>query len=148
MNRRSIEYPGFSNRDILDNVVFGTEFENFGHNYSDDPRTPFTPDPTTTDNLKDIRKELKNLRVLGQNLGSAHIKNHEYTKLKLMELQDLMKDKNSLHMLAYQNYNKIDPNFERYMKLSRLAGESELSALYKYSNASMKKSMNEYNTSF
>ena len=126
--------------DILTGLANSAEDGNFGFETENSKKDAININPH--DKLYSDVSKIKRSIYLYQ---KKNITLHEKTKEQLLQMNDLMKKRQTLDDLAL-NRPKINPDFNEVLKYKGEKGD--LFALYRYSNAKQKEEENIYNTHF
>src|SRR5579864_710454 len=122
-----------SSEQILDSLIQDEIDRNRG--YMD----PLMEEPDDTERHKKLFSDINTFKVLNKLYHEKNITQHKKTQEQIMQINDVMKQKNELNKLS-MNRQPIDPNFESVLKYKGENGE--LLKLYQYSNAEQNRDTN------
>lgn len=124
---------------VIDSLIKDEEDRNRG--YMD----PLMNDPTDTTMHKKLFSDMNTFKVLNKLYHEKNITQHTKVQGQLMQIKDVMKQKDELNKLA-MNRQKISPDFAQVLKYK--GQEGEFLKLYQYSNAKQNEEENLFNAHF
>lgn len=133
-----------SDIDILEELKLLAERDDYGYPLLSQDEEP-EQDKELNYDFDNLNATVQALRVKGDLKLSPHLRDVSKKKLQMMEINELMKYKNSLHNLVHNDVIK-GPDWVSISNKRQDREGFSLHQLYKQSNAKQLQNENEYNT--